>query len=93
MRALICLAGAALVLGLLIALMTITPHKEGFESPDATPMTTQQLSQQLLAAVMPPIRRISSMILNPNVWKDQLSMINLTPTEMARHYLRNKERS
>jgi hypothetical protein len=74
-------------------LMMITPHKEGFATSDDAPMTTQQFSQQLLAAVMPPIRRLSSRMLDLNVWKNQLSMINLTPAEMAREHLRNKERT
>ena len=80
----LCLVAIVLVLAFLVILMEITPHKEGFES------NTQEMSKQLLANVMPPIRRLSSMLLNPNVWMERITQMHQTPTEMAREYLRKQ---
>ena len=88
LKCIVCILGVALLLLASTTLLEITPHKEGFE--DATHVTPQQFSQQLLAAVMPPIKRLSSMLTDTSVWKERFAVIDKTPAELARAYLQKK---
>lgn len=67
---------------------------EGFtdsnkKSPSPNP---DVISYKLITSVMQPIRRLSSIILNPTNWKERISMASMTPTELARMYLKSQQK-
>lgn len=88
----ICFGAVAIVLAILAELLHVTPHgaataaTEGFKDAEGTP-TAPQISQQLLSAVMPPIRRLASTLINPTSWTERFAMMDKTPAEMARAHL------
>jgi hypothetical protein len=64
---------------------------EGFE--DSKPSFSPQVaSYELLKNVMGPIRRLSSIVLNPTNWKDRISMATMSPTELARMHLQSLQK-
>ena len=51
---------------------------EGFENADDTNPITK---------VMEVIRRLSTTLMDTNMWKERILMSNMTPVELARHHL------
>jgi hypothetical protein len=71
----------------LYALLSYTGQKEGFAMDEDT-ITPEQFSFSVLQSVMGPIRRLSSQLIDVNMWKDRYVQRNMRPDELARAYLR-----
>jgi hypothetical protein len=83
---LICFA----LIAILLYIIYSSKPKEGFEDSGQKSANGDVLSYQLLTSVMGPIRRLSSIILNPTNWKERISMASMTPTELARMHLQSQ---
>lgn len=80
------------ILGLI--LVSRRASMEGFK--DTEPEKPEKFnpeiaSYQLLKSVMGPIRRISKIVLNPTNWKERISMATMSPTELARMYMKSQQ--
>jgi hypothetical protein len=71
----------------LYALLFYTGQKEGFAMDDES-ITPEEFSFSVLQSVMGPIRRLSSQLIDVNMWKDRYAQRNMRPDELARAYLR-----
>jgi hypothetical protein len=70
-------------------------RQEGFAStPDVETIknSPELASYALLKSVMKPIRNLSGILLDPSNWKERISMVNMTPTELARMYLNSNRK-
>jgi hypothetical protein len=77
---------------LLQQLVEMTLKKEGFQDavePEER-MSPEVFSYNLLQSVKGPIKRLSSQLLDLNVWKDRIDLARLTPVELARRNLVGK---
>ncbi len=50
----------------------------------------QEISHNLLKTVMIPIRRLTGIVTSPAEWKERFEMAQMTPTEIARSYLKKQ---
>lgn len=77
----------------------IRTRTEGFENPKSANTERKKsadpsvISYQLLKSVMGPIRKMSKLVLDPAQWKERITMSRMTPTELARHYIRTTQTS
>lgn len=72
--------------------MYIIHNTEGFtDSNKKATLNPDAVSYQLLTTVMAPIRRLSTIILNPANWAERISMASMTPTELARMHLQSQQ--
>ncbi len=79
------------VLALFLSLLYFrSKTTEGFADPvEAKKSFNPELaSYQLLTSVMGPLRRISKVVLNPANWKERITMATMSPTDLARMYLK-----
>jgi hypothetical protein len=66
-------------------LVRITLKKEGFQDVEPEErMSPEVFSYNLLQSVKGPIKRLSSQLLDLNVWKERIDLAGLTPVELAR---------
>jgi hypothetical protein len=67
-------------------------YYEGFQDskPVAKSPNPQLVTYEFLTTIMKPIRRLSSVILNPANWKERVSMATMSPIELARKHLKSQ---
>jgi hypothetical protein len=58
-------------------------RKEGFENVEENPLVT----------VMGTIRRMSTKLMDINMWKERIVMSNMTPVELARYHIKSMTKS
>jgi hypothetical protein len=49
-------------------------------------VTPEAFAYNLLQAVKGPIQRLSSTLINKNVWVERFELAKMSPVELARHY-------
>ncbi len=47
---------------------------------------------ELITSVMKPIRRLTSIVLNPSEWRDRVNMATMSPTQLARMYIQSQQK-
>lgn len=79
-----------LILAFLTTLLTFagivhfTSKKEGFENED---------EKSPLITVMGTIRRMSTTLMDINMWKERITMANMKPIDLARYYIKSNAKS
>lgn len=67
---------------------------EGFTDKIKKGSTSPELATyELITSVIKPIRRLTSIVLNPSEWKDRVNMATMSPVQLARMYLQSKQKT
>jgi hypothetical protein len=67
---------------LLITAATMIPINEGFVSPS---------SPNEIITIMSTLKRLNGFLSNTRNWSDRIELLNKSPVELARHYLKSKQ--
>jgi hypothetical protein len=67
-----------------VGIVHFANKKEGFENVD---------DKSPLVTVMGTIRRMSTTLMDINMWKERITMANMTPIELARYYIKSNAKS
>jgi hypothetical protein len=90
-RILLSVMGVTIVLGLVLGValyVSVRRRHEGF-ADTATASATAAGPNPLLS-LMGNLKRMSGYLINPTTWTDRFELMNMTPTELARHYIKSQ---
>ena len=78
--------GVTIVLGIVLGVFLYTSVRrrhEGFADK-----TVEEPNP--LLSLMGNLKRMSGYLINPTTWTDRFAIMNMTPTELARHYIKSQ---
>lgn len=88
-RILLSVMGVTIVLGLVLGValyVSVRRRHEGF----ADTATATAAGPNPLLSLMGNLKRMSGYLINPTTWTDRFELMNMTPTELARHYIKSQ---
>jgi hypothetical protein len=79
--------GVTIILVLALGFYTfVGRYYEGFA--DKSPETVAE--PNALLSLMGNLKRMSGYLINPTTWTDRIAIMNMSPTELARHYIKSQ---
>jgi len=77
-----------LILALFLVLYTSSKKHEGFANKSV--QKEEKEEPNVLLSLMGNLKRMSGYIVNPTTWSDRFEIMNMTPTELARRYIKSQ---
>ena len=95
-RILLSMMGVTIVFAIVLIIgryTSLRPRRrrwhEGFADKGTATATTTAEPNALLS-LMGNLKRMSGYLINPTTWTDRITIMNMTPTELARHYIKSQ---
>ncbi len=76
------------LLTILVAIYVFSVKKEGFSN--AKP--TEKPDRNVLLSLVGKLTRINKQLIDPTLWKDRIEMAFLSPTDLARRYIKQNKK-
>ena len=102
-RILLSMMGVTIVFAIVLSIgryTSLRPRRrrwhEGFanKSSDAEAVAVAEAEAEAgpnpLLSLMGNLKRMSGYLINPTTWTDRIEIMNMTPTELARHYIKSQ---
>jgi hypothetical protein len=98
-RILLSMMGVTIVFAIVLSIgryTSLRPRRrrwyEGFadKSSDTEAVAEAEAGPNPLLSLMGNLKRMSGYLINPTTWTDRITIMNMTPTELARHYIKSQ---